>query len=135
MLLTPRTWPCAWQVLLLWLTKRMSGTWAQIGTVLCLDLASFFSQFELLMGSEAERLTLQQWLGLAIAGLAMWVYLRDEVDADGNQIKGAHVADAAECHVTSSVSLSRASFSDGRPRVSFSSRLPSYVASAERQTF
>ena len=33
----------SFNVLLLWLTKRMSGTWAQIGTVLCLDLASVFS--------------------------------------------------------------------------------------------
>ena len=47
-------------VLLLWLTKRMSATWAQIGTVLCLDLASIFSQFRFLMGSEAQMLTLQQ---------------------------------------------------------------------------
>jgi len=80
----------AFNVLLLWLTKRMSGTWAQIGTVLCLDLASIFSQFRFLMGSEAEDLTLQQWFGLILAGIAMWVYnLKDEVDASGNQVKGA----------------------------------------------
>eukprot|EP00966_Prymnesium_polylepis_P199799 4630583-Prymnesium_polylepis.1 len=77
-------------VLLLWLTKRMSGTWAQIGTVLCLDLASIFSQFRFLMGSEAQDLTLQQWFGLVLAGLAMWVYnLKDEVDASGKNVKGA----------------------------------------------
>ncbi|KAL1520522.1 hypothetical protein AB1Y20_022099 [Prymnesium parvum] len=80
-------------VLLLWLTKRMSGTWAQIGTVLCLDLASLFSQFQFIMGSEAQVLTVQQWFGLIIAGIAMWVYnLKDELDASGNQIKGVNSA-------------------------------------------
>jgi len=42
--------------------------------VLCLDLASVFSMSPYLMGSEAEPLTLQQWFGLVLAGIAMWVY-------------------------------------------------------------
>jgi len=101
-------------VLLLWLTKRMSSTWAQIGTVLCLDLASIFSQFTFLMGSEAQVLTLQQWFGLAIAGIAMWVYnLKDELDASGNTVKGVNAPDASEIHsgLLRSVSLSQASAS------------------------
>ena len=96
-------------VLLLWLTKRMSATWAQIGTVLCLDLASIFSQFSWLMGSEAQMLTLQQWFGLVLAGIAMWVYnLKDELDVDGCAVKGVNAADASEMHAVRS-SLSRLS--------------------------
>ena len=109
-------------VLLLWLTKRMSGTWAQIGTVLCLDLASVFSQFSFLMGSEAETLTLQQWFGLILAGIAMWVYnLKDELDENGLAVKGVHVADAGDMHVSRSISLSRASF-NGEARLSTQTR-------------
>ena len=62
------------------------------------------------MGSEAQTLTLQQWFGLVLAGIAMWVYnLQDERDADGFMVKGANVADASEMHVARSVSLSRVS--------------------------
>ena len=112
----------SFNVLLLWLTKRMSGTWAQIGTVLCLDLASVFSQFSFLMGSEAEVLTLQQWFGLIIAGLAMWVYnLKDERDEDGFAVKGVHVAEAGEMHISRSISLSRASY-NGEVRFSTGAR-------------
>jgi len=115
----------SFNVLLLWLTKRMSATWAQIGTVLCLDLASVFSQFTFLMGDEAQVLTLQQWFGLILAGIAMWVYnLKDELDADGCQVKGAHVADASEMHVRcSGASFSRASFSADGVRTSVRSSM------------
>lgn len=61
-------------VLMLWLTKYMSATWATIGTVLCLDLTSLFSMSKALMGDEAESVTLEQYLGLGIAAVAMWVY-------------------------------------------------------------
>jgi len=61
-------------VLLLWLTKYMSATWATIGTVLCLDLTSIFSMSKALMGDEAEPITLEQGMGLVIAAIAMWVY-------------------------------------------------------------
>ena len=63
------------------------------------------------MGSEAEYLTLQQWFGLILAGIAMWVYnLKDELDADGMEVKGANVADGDPlAGVARSVSLSRAS--------------------------
>ena len=73
------------------------------------------------MGSEAELLTLQQWLGLIIAAIAMWVYnLKDEVDASGNEVKGAHATEEAKLRVPSTVTLSRApSMSDiERPRIS-----------------
>ena len=66
-------------VLLLWLTKYMSATWATIGTVLCLDLTSIFSMSKVLMGDEAEPITLEQGMGLVIAAIAMWVYnIQDE---------------------------------------------------------
>jgi len=80
----------SFNVLLLWLTKRMSGTWAQVATVLCLDIASLFSQFRFLMGNEASTLVYEDYLGLAIAAVAMWVYnLQDEVDSDGALVKGS----------------------------------------------
>jgi len=80
----------SFNVLLLWLTKRMSGTWAQVATVLCLDIASFFSQFRFLMGDEASPLRLEQYLALVVAAIAMWVYnLQDEVDVEGGLVKGS----------------------------------------------
>ena len=51
-------------------------------------------------------LSLQQWFGLIIAGIAMWVYnLKDELDENGLAVKGVHVADAGELHVSRSISL------------------------------
>ena len=68
--------------------------------------------FTFLMGSEAQALTLQQWFGLVLAGIAMWVYnLKDERNEDGEMVKGVNLADAGDMHVARSVSLSRASFS------------------------
>merc|ERR1711966_406439 len=82
-------------VLMLWLTKRMSATWATIATVLCLDLSSLFSMSKALMGDEAAPLTVQQYMGLILAGIAMWVYnLKPEVDKNGNTIEGADGKDA-----------------------------------------
>ena len=73
------------------------------------------------MGSEAEALTLQQWFGLVLAGIAMWVYnLRDELDADGFMVKGVNVGEASEVHAVRSVSLSRTSFASARSRNSTS---------------
>ena len=83
----------AFNVLLLWLTKRMSATWAAIATVLCLDITSLLSMSKVLMGSEATPVTLQQYLGLILAGIAMWVYnLRPERDVHGRLVQGADAA-------------------------------------------
>jgi hypothetical protein len=88
-------WSClrsavSFNVLLLWLTKRMSGTWAQVASVLCLDVSSLFSQWSFLMGNEASSLKYEDYLGLVIAAVALWVYnLQDEVDASGELIKGS----------------------------------------------
>lgn len=61
-------------VLLCWLTKYMSATWATIGSVLCLDISALLSMSPLLMGAEARTVTMEQYLGLSIAGVAMVVY-------------------------------------------------------------
>jgi len=79
----------SFNVLLLWLTKRMSGTWAQVATVICLDVASLFSQFKFLLGNEAVELHVEQYFGLILAALALWVYnLKDEENRDGSLVKG-----------------------------------------------
>jgi len=86
----------SFNVLLLWLTKRMSATWATIATVLCLDLTCLFSMSPVLLGDEAQPVTFQQYLGLILAGVAMWTYnLRPERDAEGRLVEGAHVDAAA----------------------------------------
>lgn len=64
----------SFNVLLLWLTKRMSAVWAQIATVLCLDLTNIFSQSATLMGAGAQRMTLCQWLGTLLATVGLWAY-------------------------------------------------------------
>lgn len=73
----------SFNVLLNWLTKYMSATWANIGSVLCLDLSAILSMSPLLMGSEARPVTLEQYLALVLAALAMAVYtLEPERPAD-----------------------------------------------------
>jgi len=59
---------------LLWLTKRMSAAWAQVATVLCLNLCSIFSQFKFAAGDSAEWMSLNDWLGLIVASMALWAY-------------------------------------------------------------
>merc|ERR1712137_599201 len=59
---------------LLWLTKRMSAAWAQVATVLCLNLCSIFSQFKFAAGDSAEWMSLNDWLGLLLASMALWAY-------------------------------------------------------------
>lgn len=61
-------------VLFYWLTKRMSATWAQVATTLCLDLTNIFSQSSALMGKGAEIMTVCQWLATLIASVALWTY-------------------------------------------------------------
>ena len=42
------------------------------------------------MGDEATHVTLEQYLGLLLAGIAMWVYnLRPELNAQGKPVEGA----------------------------------------------
>ena len=109
----------SFNVLLLWLTKRMSATWATIATVLCLDLTALFSMSRALMGDEAQPVTLEQYLGLILAALAMWVYnLQPEKDRDGHIVEGAHAFESRP-PTLASFAGDRASFTG---RASFAGR-------------
>lgn len=73
-------------VLFYWLTKRMSATWAQVATTLCLDLTNICSQFPVLMGSGAQLMTVCQWLATFLASVALWTYNlepEEHRDSDG----------------------------------------------------
>jgi len=80
----------------LWLIKRLSGTWAAIGSILCGNLCGIFSQYEIFAGPSARKLTMEQWLALVLSSIAMWVYnIEEETDVDGNSVyaekpKGDH---------------------------------------------
>ena len=52
----------------------MSANWAQIATVLCLNLCAFFSQFHFLMGDAAQTMGYFDYMALALASLALWTY-------------------------------------------------------------
>eukprot|EP00435_Cladocopium_sp_Y103_P072072 s121_g39.t1 len=67
----------------LWLIKRLSGTWASIGSILCGNLCGIFSQFELFAGPSAQKLTMEQWMALVLSSIAMWVYNIEEEDTFG----------------------------------------------------
>lgn len=117
----------SFNVLLLWLTKRMSATWATIATVVCLDLTCVFSMSTALMGNEAQPMTLQQYLALAIAAIAMVVYnLKPEMDAHGRAVEGAHAFELRASTVASHAS-DRASLI-GRSSRSSHSRMPSVAS-------
>lgn len=64
----------SFNICLLYLTKRMSAVWAQIATVMCLNLCSIFSQFHFLMGDGAKLMSFSDYLGLIIASMALWAY-------------------------------------------------------------
>jgi len=84
-------------LLMLWLTKHLSATWASIGNVLCGDLFGFFGQFSIVSGKASEVMPLAQWLGLALSSMAMWVYnIEDEIDADGKVVYGVQQADVKD---------------------------------------
>lgn len=64
----------SFNVLLLWLTKHISATWAQIATVLCLDLTNIFGQFRFIAGGGAQIMTMSDWLATVLASLSLWIY-------------------------------------------------------------
>lgn len=80
----------SFNVLMLWLTKYLSATWASIGNVLCGDLYGIFGQFGFVSGGGRNQwMPLEEWLALAFSSVAMWVYnIEDEVDIDGNSVYG-----------------------------------------------
>eukprot|EP00931_Biecheleriopsis_adriatica_P056586 TRINITY_DN33533_c0_g1_i1.p1 TRINITY_DN33533_c0_g1~~TRINITY_DN33533_c0_g1_i1.p1 ORF type:complete len:527 (+),score=93.25 TRINITY_DN33533_c0_g1_i1:93-1583(+) len=74
-------------LLFMWLIKRLSGTWASIGSILCGNLCGIFGQFAFFAGDSAAPLSMEQWLALALSSLAMVVYnLEDEADTKGNSV-------------------------------------------------
>jgi hypothetical protein len=84
----------SFNVLMLWLTKRMSAVWASIATVLCLDLTNIFSQFKPLMGNSAQIMTFEQWMATVLASVAMVVYnLEPERNKAGNTVYAHTPAD------------------------------------------
>lgn len=76
-------------LMFLWLIKRLSGTWASIGSILCGNLCGVFSQFKLFAGDSAAWLTMEQWNALALSSIAMAVYnVEEEVDVNGKTVYG-----------------------------------------------
>jgi len=64
----------------------MSAAWAQIATVLCLDLTNIFSQSKVLMGSSAHPMSVGDWIGTALASIALFVYnLQPEINSISKQ--------------------------------------------------
>merc|ERR1712083_663790 len=81
-------------LILLWLTKYLSATWASIGNVLCGDLYGVFGQFSFINGSGSNWLPLEQWLALILSSIAMWVYnIEDEMDKTGKSVYGVQSKD------------------------------------------
>merc|ERR1712190_374144 len=81
-------------LILLWLTKHLSATWASIGNVLCGDLYDVFGQFSFINGSGSKWLPLEQWLALMLSSIAMWVYnIEDEMDSTGKSVYGVQSKD------------------------------------------
>jgi hypothetical protein len=86
-------WYLAFNVLfnlmMLWLTKHLSATWAAIGNVLCGDLFGVFGQFSFFSGKSSGVMPLSEWLALFLSSIAMWIYnIEDEVDVDGKAVYG-----------------------------------------------
>jgi len=104
----------SFNIALLWLTKHMSAAWAQVATVLCLNLCSIFSQFQWAAGKSAEPMSLNDWLGLILASIALWVYnLERETTAEGKEfephVTGSVIADGPARLIESVSVLSRPS--------------------------
>lgn len=79
----------SFNILMLWLTKYLSATWASIGNVLCGDLYGVFGQFSFVSGKGSKLMSLEQWLALSYSSVAMWIYnIEDEVDKDGQSVYG-----------------------------------------------
>jgi len=70
-----------------WLIKRISATWVQVATVLCLNLCNIFSTQRWIMGDSAAPMSAYDWGGAIVVSFALVVYnLQPEVTADGQEI-------------------------------------------------
>jgi len=107
----------AFIVLMLWLTKKMSATWAQIAIVLCFDLTNIFGMVPLIAGGAAQPMSFNDWLATALASLALWVYnLQPE---ESRSAPKRHVESTEDLLSESLASgLQLASEADGQPPLS-----------------
>jgi hypothetical protein len=79
----------SFNLLMLWLTKYLSATWASIGSILCGDLYGVFGQFSIISGAGSKMMPLEQWLALILSSMAMWIYnMEDETNVDGGSVYG-----------------------------------------------
>uniref|UniRef100_A0A7S2RJ52 Uncharacterized protein n=1 Tax=Mucochytrium quahogii TaxID=96639 RepID=A0A7S2RJ52_9STRA len=77
----------SFNVTLLWLTKYLSTTWAQVATGVVVGLSSILGQWKALMGPSATALSFEEYMGIVIMCVALWTYcLEDEVNADGEDV-------------------------------------------------
>jgi len=87
-----------------WLIKRISATWVQVATVLCLNLCNIFSTQHWIMGDSAQPMSAYDWGGAIVVSFALVVYnLQPEVTADGQeiltQVGGSFVVDGHAANV------------------------------------
>jgi len=87
-----------------WLIKRISATWVQVATVLCLNLCNIFSTMHWIMGDSASPMSAYDWGGAVVVSFALVVYnLQPEVTADGQeiltQVGGSFVVDGHAANV------------------------------------
>jgi len=82
----------SFNVLMLWLTKHLSATWATIATVLCLDLTNILGMVPFLAGGGAEKMSLNDWLATILASIALWVY-----NMEKEKIPNKHVKEVDLC--------------------------------------
>lgn len=82
----------SFNLLMLWLTKRMSAMWASIATTVCLDLTNIFTQFPFIAGKSAAIMTFEQWMATVLATVALSVYnIEPETNVKGENIFEAHL--------------------------------------------
>jgi len=82
-----------------WLVKKISAAWAQIATVVCLGMCNIFSTSKLIMGASAEPMSLDDWLGVVIVCISLWVYnLESEVSNYGKVTQAAAPSFVSDGH-------------------------------------
>merc|ERR1712139_116366 len=84
------TFNATFNLCITWLIKRISATWVQLATVLCLNLCNIFSTQHWIVGNNAEPMTGWDWAAAVVVSIALWVYnMQPEVQAD-NKVANDH---------------------------------------------
>lgn len=87
----------AFNLCILWLTKRMSAAWTQVATGVCLNLSDIFGSLKFIAGSSAQPMSLHDWLATGFVTVSLWVYnLEPEVKANDGGSKEKGVGDMPE---------------------------------------